>query len=132
FLRFTGLPIILSRMKRPQLISKGALARLLQAADEARNRRDFDACVEILERASRLDPGNINLLLNLGHACGNNVDYTAADRAFERAIRIAPKKTEALAAAGIRAHDFGNHTMAGHYYRLPSATKKDTIENTVA
>ena len=45
-------------MKRPQLISKGTINRLLQSADEARSRGDFNGVIEALERASRLDPAN--------------------------------------------------------------------------
>ena len=111
-------------MKRPQLVSQGTLARLLNSADEARKRHDFQECVEILERASRLDPANVSLLLNLGHAYGNNFNYPAAERSFEKAIRLAPKKTEALAGAALRAHSFGNHKMAAHYY-WQAAERKD-------
>ena len=79
-------------MKRPQLVSQGTLNRLLNSADDARNRQDFQECVVILERASRLDPANAQILLNLGQAHGMNFDYAAAERSFERAIRVAPKK----------------------------------------
>ena len=119
-------------MKRPQLVSQGTLARLLNTADEARNRHEFQQCVEILERASRLDPANINILLNLGHAHGNNFDYSAAERCFEKAIRLAPKKTETLAGAALRARDFGNHSMAAHYYRLAAAQPDVSPEALVA
>jgi tetratricopeptide (TPR) repeat protein len=111
-------------MKRPQLVSQGTLNRLLNSADDARNRHEFQESVEILERASRLDPANTQILLNLGQAHGINFDYAAAERSFEKAIRLAPKKTEALAAAASRALGFGNHKMAGHYYRL-AAEQKD-------
>jgi tetratricopeptide (TPR) repeat protein len=106
------------KFKRQSLVSQGTLARLLNSADEARNRKQFQECVDILERASRLDPANPNLLLNLGHAYGNNLDYPSAERSFEKAIRLAPKKTEALTGAALRARDFGNHPMAAYYYRL--------------
>jgi tetratricopeptide (TPR) repeat protein len=106
------------KLKRKSLVSQGSLARLLNSADEARNCREFQQCVEILERASRLDPANINILLNLGHAHGNNYDYGAAERCFEKAIRLAPQKAEVLAGAAFRTRDFGNYKMAGHYYRL--------------
>jgi tetratricopeptide (TPR) repeat protein len=119
-------------MKRPQLVSKGTLDRLLQNSDEARKRRNFPECIEILKRASRLDPANANILLNLAHACGKQFDYAAAESFFDRAIRLAPKKTEALAAAGTRARDFGNHTMAEHYYRLAAGQKDVTPETLVA
>jgi len=119
-------------MKRPQLVSKGTLARLLNAADEAKKKREFEQCTELLERATRLDPGNPILLLNLGHALGTRFDYPAAQTAFERAIRISPRKAEAFAAAGFRARDFGNHKLAEHYYRLAAAQKDVTAETLVA
>jgi tetratricopeptide (TPR) repeat protein len=119
-------------MKRPQLIPKGTLSRLLQTADDARRRQDFQACVEILERASRLDPANINILLNLGHASGCNFDYSSAEKSFDRAIRLAPNKTEALATAAMRARDFGNHKLAEHYYRLAAEQKNATPETLIA
>jgi hypothetical protein len=37
------------KLKRKSLVSQGALARLLNTADEARNRRDFQQSIEILE-----------------------------------------------------------------------------------
>jgi tetratricopeptide (TPR) repeat protein len=126
------LSIILYTMKRPQLVSKGTLDRLLNTAEEKQKDRDFQACTEILERASRLDPGNPILLFNLGHACGKRFDYSAAQQAFERAIRISPRKAEAFAAAGLRANDFGNQKLAEHYYRLAAAQKDATPEALVA
>ena len=119
-------------MKRPQLVSKGTLVRLLNSAEEAQKNRDFQACTDILARASRLDPGNPILLFNLGHACGKRFDNPAAQQAFERAIRISPRKTEAFIAAGLRARDFGNPKLAEHYYRLATAQKDVTPEALVA
>jgi tetratricopeptide (TPR) repeat protein len=119
-------------MKRPQIVSSKALARLFQAAEEARQRQDFGQCVEILERASRLDPANITLLLNLGHAHGKNFDFAAAERFFERAIRIAPKKTEAFIAAALRSTDFGSNVLAERYNRLAADQKDVTPDIFVA
>ncbi|MDB6059505.1 MAG: Sulfotransferase, partial [Verrucomicrobiales bacterium] len=119
-------------MKRPQLVSKGTLARLLQEAEQARNLLDFSRSIESLERATRLDPANANLLLNLGHAYGKNFDFAAAERSFDRAIRIAPRKSEALAAAAMRARDFGSATLAERYYRAASEQKDVTPDTFVA
>ena len=119
-------------MKRPQLASSGTLARLFQTAEEARQRLDFAQCVEILERASRFDPANLNLLLNLGHAYGKNFELAAAEKSFERAIRLAPGKTEVLVAAAMRARDFGSRVMADRYYRLASEHKDVTPDIIVA
>ena len=119
-------------MRRPQLISKGTVNRLLQTADEARSRGDFQGVVEALERASRLDPANIALLLHLGHAYGSYFDYAAAERAFDRAIRIAPNKAEVLSMAGMRARDFGNNAMAGSYFRCALEQKDVSAETIIA
>jgi len=43
-------------MKRPQLIPPGSLNRMLQAAEAAWERKDFQECLETLDRASRLAP----------------------------------------------------------------------------
>jgi len=67
---------------------------MMQSAAEAENRRDFQECIEILERASRLDPANSGILLNPGGIYGKRHDYAAATLCFEKAIRAAPKKTE--------------------------------------
>lgn len=114
------------------MVSNNALARLYQAADEARRRLDFQQCIEILERASRLDPANVILLLNLGHAHGKNFDFAAAECLFERALRIAPKKTEASIAAAIRARDFGSSVLAERYNRLAAEQKDATPDALVA
>lgn len=117
---------ILGGMTRPRLASKNALARLLERADDAKKRLDFQGCVETMERAARQDPGNPTLLLNLGHAYGRNFDYAAAERSFERAFRIAPRKVEALAGAAERATDSGNSALAEKYYRLAAEQKNVT------
>lgn len=119
-------------MKRPQLVSPNALGRLFQAAEDARRRLDFSQCVEILEKASRLDPANVNLLLNLAHAHGKNFNFAAAEQFFERALRISPQKTATLAAAAMRARDFGNATLAERYYRAAAEQKDATPEIFIA
>jgi len=119
-------------MKRPQLISKGTINRLLQSADEARSRGDFNGVIEALERASRLDPANPTLLLHLGHACGSYFDYAAAAQAFDRAIRIASNKAEAFSAAGTRARDFGNNAMAENYFRRALEQKDVSADTLIA
>jgi tetratricopeptide (TPR) repeat protein len=117
-------------MKRPQLVSKGSLARMLQAAREARDRKDYQQNIELLERASRLDPANALILLQLGRAYGLRYDYAAAERCFEKAIRVAPKKTEALGAAGMYCRDFRKPNLAEHYY-LRALEQKDVTPETL-
>ena len=95
-------------MKRHQFISPGALHRMLQAADQAWKRRDFQQAIETLETITRRDPANASVLLDLGVAHGKRYDYAAAERCFEKALRLAPQKTSMLALIGQRARDFSN------------------------
>jgi tetratricopeptide (TPR) repeat protein len=108
-------------MKRWQLISKGALARMQQAAAEAWSRQDYGESIAILERASRLDPANAALLLDLGRAYGMRYDCTAAEKYFEKAARLAPQKSEVLAAAGLQSRGFSRYEMAKHYFERAMA-----------
>ncbi len=85
-------------MKRPQLVSKGALSRMLQSAQQAWIRRDFQQNIDLLERASRMDPANWTILMQLGKFQGLRYNYPEAETYFERAIRLAPRKAEALVA----------------------------------
>ena len=103
------------KLKRQRLVSDGAFARMMQTASEHWKRCDFPACAEVMEKASRLDPGNHNVLLDLGAVYGKTHDYAAAQRSFDRAIRIAPVKSEALTIAGLRCLDFKKHDLAERY-----------------
>jgi tetratricopeptide (TPR) repeat protein len=120
--------VLAMKLKRSQLISQGSLSRMLQAADQAWNRRDFQQCIEILERASRLDPANRSILMNLGGMHGKCFDYASAERCFEKAVRIAPKKLEALAAAGGQCREFGNYEMSESYFKRAAEQKEATPE----
>src|SRR4051812_6447190 len=103
-------------MKRPQLVSQGTLTRILQSAEQAWNNRSFQESIELLERASRLDPANTRVLVDLGNAYGMRFDYAAAERCFEKAIRLAPKKAEMLAAIGMKSRHFANPKLAALYF----------------
>jgi Tfp pilus assembly protein PilF len=103
-------------MKRQQLISPGALNRMLQSAWESWNRQEYQESIGILERASRMDPANPHILLHLGSSHGMRYDYTAAERYFEMAVRVAPQKTDALAMAGLHSRNFSRYDMAKHYF----------------
>src|SRR5580692_3903476 len=104
-------------MKRPQLVSAGSLKRMLQTADEAYVRGDFQQSIEIFERASRLDPANWMLLMQLGSVHGRNFDYAAAERCFDRAVRLAPDKREALSTAGRQSLGFIDPKLSENYFR---------------
>ena len=89
---------------------------MLEAARESWKSQDYEKCLEILERATRLDPANPNVLLQLGAAHGMRYDYTAAERCFEMGVRVAPQKTHALAMAGAQCRNFGRYDMARNYF----------------
>jgi tetratricopeptide (TPR) repeat protein len=104
-------------MKRPQLVSQGTLTRMLQSAEQAWQRKDFKENIEILERASRMDPVNVGILLQLGRMYGLRFDYSAAERCFEKAIRVAPRKLEVLGSIGMQCRDLRDLSLAERYFR---------------
>ncbi len=104
-------------MKRPTLVSQGTLNRILQAAEQAWHQKDFQQNIELLERASRLDPANTGILFQLGRMQGLRFDYAAAERCFERAIRLSPRKTEAMSMAGAHSRDFRNPELGERYLK---------------
>lgn len=116
------------KFKRQSLVSQGSITRMLQAAEQAWQLKDFQQNIEILERASRLDPANPDILMQLGQVQGLRYNYAAAERCFERAIRLAPRKTEALATAGRLSIDFASHQLAEHYFQQALGQKDATAE----
>lgn len=104
------------------------MARLFQAAAEAWRRQAYQETIDLLERASRLDPANLTVLLDLGRAHGLRYDYAAAERALEKAVRIAPRKAEALAEAGRRCQEFGHYEMAARYFERAAGEKDASAE----
>jgi tetratricopeptide (TPR) repeat protein len=115
-------------MRRLQLISQGSLSRMINAADESWKRGDSRQCFEIMERASRLDPGNPKMQFYLAQRYGLRYNYDAAERCFEQAVRIAPSKTEALAIAGRLSLDFGCHQMSEDYFRRAAEQNDASVE----
>jgi len=103
-------------MKRQRLISAGALSRLFREAAEAWRRQAYQETIALLERACRLDPGNVSVLLDLGRAHGLRYDYPAAKRCLEKAVSITPRKVEALVEAGKRCQEFGDYEMASEFF----------------
>ena len=103
-------------MKRQRQISQGALSRLFQEAAEPWRRQAYEDTIALLERASRLDPGNPSVLFDLGRAYGLRYDYPSAERCLEKAVHIAPRRVEALAEAGRRSQEIGHYEMASRYF----------------
>jgi tetratricopeptide (TPR) repeat protein len=119
------------KLKRQLLVSQGSVFRMIQTADEAWKRRDFQQCFESLERASRLDPANPRILLILGQRYGLRYDYAAAQRCFDKAVRLATGKSETLATAGQLSTDFASHQLAEHYFQQ-ALEQKDASPETFA
>lgn len=111
------------RMKRLQLVPRGALARLVQTATDSWRQQDFQQYFELMERACRLDPANPGLLLDLGSAYGMRYEYPSAERCFEKAIRIAPDRATALATAGLQCRNFSRYELARGYFERAIAEK---------
>ena len=105
------------KLKQKPLVSQGSLSRILQAAEAAWERKDFQECIETLEKAGRLAPSNAGILLQLGRIHGLRYDYAAAERCFEQAIRFAPRKTEMLTAVANHCEDFRSPEIIERYLR---------------
>jgi tetratricopeptide (TPR) repeat protein len=105
------------KLKQPSLVSQGTLSRMLQAAEQAWQQKDFEQNIELLERARHLAPANSKILWQLGRVQGLRYNYAAAEECFDRAIRLAPNKTEALANAGQWSLDFASHQLTEHYFQ---------------
>ena len=86
-----------------------------QAAEQAFHDRELEKCVELLERAARLDPADPGLLLQLGRMYGMRYDYKAAEDTFEKAIRLTPRKAEILAAVAQQSRDFYNTSLTERF-----------------
>jgi tetratricopeptide (TPR) repeat protein len=110
-------------MKRQRLISKGSLSRLFQEAADAWRRQEYQDTIALLERASRLDPANVNVMFDLGRAYGLRYEYDSAERCFEKAIKISSRKAEALTEAGSRSQAFGNYPLAAGYFERATQEK---------
>jgi tetratricopeptide (TPR) repeat protein len=105
------------KLKRQHLVSEGTLSRMVIDANVLWKQREFQKSIEILERASKMDPANARILLDLGNAYGFRYDYAAAERCFDKAARVALRKTEALAAAGERCCHFNQYEMAERFFQ---------------
>ena len=110
-------------MKRPSRVSKGSLSRMFQQAAEAWKRQEYRQTIDILERATRLDPANARTLLDLGRAYGLRYDYAAAECCLEKAVRVALRPAEVLAEAGRRSQEFGNYGLARSYFERAAGQK---------
>lgn len=119
-------------MKSALSSSQQKLDRVFQSAAEAINRLDYQECIDTLERASRMHPGNPRILLELGRVHGMRYNYAAAERCFENAVRVASKRTDSLAMAGVHCRGFGRYEMARSYFeraiKQPGASPDSSVK----
>ena len=101
---------------------------MLQAAEAAWKRRDYQQSISILERASRLAPADSRLWFYLGRCHGLCYDYAAAERCFEKAINNSGRKKEAFMAAGLHCLSFGQHEMAARHFERTMKQNGDSVE----
>jgi tetratricopeptide (TPR) repeat protein len=105
----------LAAMKRQQLISNGAIARMFQDAMEASQHQDYEKTIEILKRGNRLDPANLRILIDLGRVSLMCYRYADAEGWFERAVRLSPRRAETLLIVGSQCQHHGLFEMARGY-----------------
>ena len=115
-------------MKRPQLVSQGSLNRMLQAAEEFSNARDFTEAIDTAERASRLDPANFSIWLCSGHLYGLRYDYEAAKRCPKSRPGGASKNPALWRPAGEKCRGFANNRMAEMYFKRALEQKDVSAE----
>lgn len=106
-------------MKRPQLVSRGTLARMKDRVSAAWENREIQKCIELLERMNRLSPAEPAFMLELGRMHGLLYNYSAAEEYFERAYRLAAPnlKADTLARAGQLARDFYRAEISERYFQ---------------
>ena len=119
-------------MKRHALVSDGTLQRLLQAAQQAYARRNFDECFETLERARRMSPADISILLNIGGFYVRRYETAKAAEYFDRALKLSPRKTATLEDAGTRCRDATSFELARQYLEQAAAQKDVSAEGLAA
>jgi tetratricopeptide (TPR) repeat protein len=88
-----------------------------QEASEAWSRQDYQQTIDLLNRASREQPGDWRLLLNLGEAYGRRFEYREAETRLEKAVQVSESKGEVLAEAGRRCERFGQPGMANSFFK---------------
>jgi tetratricopeptide (TPR) repeat protein len=112
--------------KRPQSVPNSAVVKLLQAADQALQGKDFRRNLELLEHARNLDPANPAVFLQLGCACGVRYNYAAAEEYYEKAIQLSDHKTQTMATASSLSWNFFNPKLAEDYARRATEQKDAT------
>lgn len=90
---------------------------MLRASDAAWQRQDFQQSIELLERATKLNPEDPCVYLDLGRAQGLRYDYVAAEKSFEKAIRVSRWHVQSFIAAGLHCSSFRQAGTAENYFK---------------
>src|SRR5262245_48051 len=113
-------------MSRPKLekIQK-AIQQLLHQAEAAWGQQEYAKSIELIEQASRKEPGNPSLLLELARAHGLRYDFPTAERVLEKAVQISPARAQTLGDAGRTCLEFEQVDMAIKF--LQRAAEKNSV-----
>jgi tetratricopeptide (TPR) repeat protein len=90
---------------------------MFRASEAAWQRQDFSQSIELLERATKLNPEDPCVYLDLGRAQGLRYDYDAARKSFEKAVRVSRWHIQSFIAAGLHCANFRQLNMAEDYFK---------------
>ena len=90
---------------------------MFRASEAAWQRQDFKQSIELLERATKLNPEDPCVYLDLGRAQGLRYDYAAARKSFEKAVRVSRWHVQSFIAAGLHCANFRQLNMAEDYFK---------------
>ncbi|QGY41717.1 tetratricopeptide repeat protein [Pseudodesulfovibrio cashew] len=91
--------------------------------------RAWDRALEPLEKANKLEPGNVHLLKAIGIARFNKKDYAEAAAAYEAVLKVEPEDTLALFNLGvIHKYYFEKQDQARTYFEKVLAVEKEDAE----
>jgi tetratricopeptide (TPR) repeat protein len=119
-------------MKRHALVSGGTILRLLQAAQQAYGRRDFEECFATLERARRMAPADVTILMDIGGFYVRRYEHEKATEHFDRAIKLSARKTAIMEDAGIRCRDATAFDLGCRYLEQAAAQSDVSAEGLAA
>jgi len=103
-------------MSRPQQHKPNpAIEQLYREAEEAWGQQDYQKSIALIERATRKERHNPELLLNLARAYGQRYDFPTAERYLEKAVQISTDRTHTLEEAGRTCLEFDQPDMGRRY-----------------
>jgi Tfp pilus assembly protein PilF len=101
------------------------ISRLLRQAEGAWDRQDYQGSIALLQKASRLDPGNPSLMLQVARAYGLRYEFAAAQVWLEKAAH--GRRAAGLTNAGQTCLEFEKVDLATGYLERASHEPDVTI-----